>query len=186
MVLITRRCLLAAGGTLAAGLDARKPHAAELADLATVLKPTNPPVAAPDIAFDAADGSRHHLKDFLGHGMVINLWATWCVPCVAEMPALARLSKTLAPDDIAVLPLSSDHGGARAVEAFYQQHEITGLPVLLDPQSAAAHAFHARGIPTSLVIDKQGRERARLEGAADWSAPAAAALVRKLALSTGG
>ena len=52
--------------------------------------------------------------------MVINLWATWCVPCVEEMPSLAALSKTLAPDDIAVLPLSSDRGGARVVEAFYR------------------------------------------------------------------
>lgn len=180
MLLIMRRAVLAASGTLAAGLIARKPHAGELDDLATALKPTDPPAAAPDIVFDAADGSAHHLKDFRGHGMVINLWATWCVPCVEEMPSLARLAKTLAPDDIAVLPLSSDRGGAGAVEAFYQQHGITGLPVLLDPKSAAVHAWHARGIPTSLVIDKQGREVARMEGSADWSTPAAAALVRKL------
>ena len=115
--------------------------------------------------------------------MVINLWATWCVPCVEEMPSLAALSKALAPDDIAVLPLSSDRGGARVVEAFYQEHGITGLPVLLDPKGAAARAWHARGIPTSLIIDKQGRERARLEGSADWSTPAAAAIVRKLVAS---
>jgi thiol-disulfide isomerase/thioredoxin len=181
MVLITRRHLLASAGTLAASLSARKPHASELQDLASGLKPTSPPVMAPNITFVAADESEHHLKDFLGHGMVINLWATWCVPCVEEMPALAALSRTLAPDDIAVLPLSSDRGGARAVEAFYQEHEITGLPVLLDPKGAAAHTWRARGIPTSLIIDKQGRERARVEGSADWSTPAAAAVVRKLA-----
>jgi len=96
------------------------------------------------------------------------------------MPSLAKLSKTLAPDDIAVLPLSSDHGGARRVEAFYQQHEISGLPVLLDLHSAAAHAWHVNGIPTSLIIDQKGREVARLEGAANWSTPTAARLVRKL------
>jgi thiol-disulfide isomerase/thioredoxin len=180
MVLITRRHMLAACGTLAAGLGVRKPRASELHDLATALTPTDPPVAAPDISFVAADGSEHRLKDFLGHGMVINLWATWCVPCVEEMPSLAALSKTLAPDDIAVLPLSSDRGGARVVEAFYQQHDITGLPVLLDPKGAAARTWHARGIPTSLIIDKQSREVARLEGSADWSTPAAAAIVRKL------
>jgi thiol-disulfide isomerase/thioredoxin len=112
--------------------------------------------------------------------MVINLWATWCVPCVAEMPSLAALSKTLAPDDIAVLPLSSDRGGARAVEAFYQDHGIFGLPVLLDPKGAAARAWHARGIPTSVIIDTKGQERARLEGSADWSTAAAAAIVRRL------
>ncbi len=125
MLLINRRLVLATGGTLAATLIARKPRAEELDDVAEALKPTNPPVAAPNVAFQSRDGAEHHLADFLGHGMVINLWATWCVPCVEEMPSLAKLSKALAPDDIAVLPLSSDRGGAGRVEAFYQQHAIT-------------------------------------------------------------
>ena len=181
MVLITRRGLFAAGGTLAAGLIARKPLAAvALGDLASHLALTDPPVAPPDIVFVSADGTEHHLAEFAGHGMVINLWATWCVPCVAEMPSLAVLSKTLAPDDIAVLPLSSDRGGIKVVQAFYDEHEISGLPVLLDPKGAAARAWQAHGIPTSVIIDRKGQERARLEGSADWSTPKAAELVRKL------
>jgi thiol-disulfide isomerase/thioredoxin len=180
VALITRRGALVAAGTLAAGLSVRKPRADELGDLTDQLKQTEPPVAAPNITFLSADGAEHHLADFRGHGMVINLWATWCAPCVAELPSLAVLSKTLAPDDIAVLPLSSDHGGAKAVEAFFQDHSITGLPVLLDPRGAAAHAWHVHGIPTSFVIDKEGRERAWVEGAADWSTPEAVKLVKKL------
>jgi thiol-disulfide isomerase/thioredoxin len=179
--LILRRSLLAAGGTLAAGLTARKPLAAvQLGDLSSHLVPTDPPVTPPDIVFVGVDGVEHHLAEFVGHGMVINLWATWCVPCVAEMPALAALSKTLAPDDIAVLPLSSDRGGAKVVEAFYEDHGISGLPVLLDPKGAASRAWQVHGIPTSLIIDRKGKERARLEGSADWSTPAAAEAVRKL------
>jgi len=179
--LITRRLVLTAGGTLAAGLTVRKPLAADgLGDLARALVVTDPPVAAPDIGFVSADGKEHRLAEFLGHGMVINLWATWCVPCVAEMPALAALSKTLAPDDIAVLPLSSDRGGAGVVQAFYQDHGIGGLPVLLDPKGAAARSWHGRGIPTSVIIDKKGRERGRVEGSVDWASLQAAALVRKL------
>jgi thiol-disulfide isomerase/thioredoxin len=180
MALITRRAALAAGGTLAAAAWPRKPRAQDLKDLNGALKPSNPPVAAPDIVFVDAGGGRHRLSEFRGHGMVINLWATWCVPCVAEMPSLAALSKTLAPADIAVLPLSSDRGGADAVEAFFRKHAIAGLPVLLDPQGAAARAFGVEGIPTSVIIDKAGRERARLEGSADWSTPEAVAAVRKL------
>ncbi len=180
MALITRRAVLAAGGTLAAATGPRKPRAQELKDLSAALKLADPPVAAPDIVFVDADGGQHRLSEFRGHGMVINLWATWCVPCVAEMPSLASLSQTLAPADIAVLPLSSDRGGAQAVEAFFRKHAIAGLPVLLDPQGAAARAFGAEGIPTSVIIDKAGRERARLEGSADWSTPDAAAAVRKL------
>jgi thiol-disulfide isomerase/thioredoxin len=184
-MLITRRSLgiaaAAAGGTLAAGLTPRKLLAAELHALAAALQVVNPPVAAPDVGFVDAGGKRHSLAEFRGHGMVLNLWATWCPPCVEEMPSLAALSKALAPDDIAVLPLSSDLGGARAVEAFFSQHAITDLPVLLDPSGDAARAFGVRGLPTSVVIDKQGQECARLEGAADWSSPAAVAMVRRLA-----
>jgi thiol-disulfide isomerase/thioredoxin len=178
--MILRRNMFAAGATLAAALIARKPLAEDLDDLAKSLQPISPPVAAPDISFTAADGSEHHLSEFMGHGMVVNLWATWCAPCVEELPSLAMLSKTLAPDDIAVLPLSSDRGGASAVAGFFQEHGISGLPILLDPHSAAAHAWNVRGIPTSFVIDKKGRQVARLEGSADWSTPAAGALIRKL------
>ena len=184
-MLITRRVLLvagaAAGGTLAAALVPRKLRAAELHALSAALKPVDPPVPAPNIRFADTGGKQHTLSEFHGHGMVINLWATWCPPCVEEMPSLAVLSKALAPDHIAVLPLSSDHGGAKAVQAFFAQHDITDLPVLLDPGSAAARAFNVRGLPTSVVIDKQGRECARLEGSADWSTPQAIAMVRRLA-----
>ena len=175
-----RRTMLAAAGTLTAALIARKPRAEELENLAKVLKPLDPPVPAPDLPFLAADGSEHRLRDFLGHGMVVNMWATWCAPCVAEMPSLQALSKALAPQDIAVLPLSSDRGGARAVQAFFASHDISGLPVLLDPHSTAAHSWNVHGIPTSFVIDKKGRQVAKLEGSADWSTQAAAQLVRKL------
>ena len=181
---LRRRALLAAGlaagGTLAAGLASRKPHAATLAPLAEGLKLVDPPVTPAPIAFLAADGTPHRLAEFLGHGMVINLWATWCAPCVAELPALAALSRALAPQDIAVLPLSSDRAGANAVRAFFDAHGITGLPILLDPRGAAADAWGARGIPTTVIIARKGMERARLEGAADWSTPDAAALVRRL------
>lgn len=181
MPLITRRTLLAAGGTLAAGAavcQSTKSLADELMDM-SALKPTEPPVTPPDVSFTDVTGKQHHLSEFRGHGMVINLWATWCMPCVAEMPSLDSLSRILAPDDIAVMPLSSDHAGAAAVQTFYREHGIRNLPILLDPDSAAAHSLKLRGIPTTLIIDRQGREVARLEGSADWSTAAAAATIRK-------
>jgi len=181
---LTRRSLvmagLAAGGTLAAALASRKPRAEDLEPLAEGLKLVDPPVQPAPIVFLAADGMPHRLDEFLGHGMVVNLWATWCAPCVSEMAALSALSHALAPEDIAVLPLSSDRGGSKAVRTFFDAHGITGLPILLDPRGAAADAWGARGIPTTLIIDRKGMERARLEGAADWSAPESAALVRRL------
>lgn len=183
-MVISRRLLVggaAAGGTLAVALTPRKSRATALRALSAALKRVTPPLPAPDIGFVDAHGTRHHLSEFRGRGLVVNLWATWCPPCVEEMPALATLARAVAPDNIAVLPLSSDHGGAKAVAAFFTGHHITDLPVLLDPDGAAARTLHVAGLPTSVVIDKQGRERARLEGSADWSTPEAVALVRRLA-----
>jgi thiol-disulfide isomerase/thioredoxin len=180
MALMTRRAVLAAGGTLTAGLAPRKPHAAELPDLAEVLVPVNPPQTPPGGVFVDADGGEHTIASFLGHGMVINFWATWCQPCIAEIPSLAALSRALAPHDIAVLPLSSDRGGAGVVASWFKAHDVTGLPVLLDPRGALGGAWGGRGIPTTHIIARDGRERARLEGAADWSSAATIALIQKL------
>ena len=185
MRLMSRRWALAAAWTLAAAAALRKPRAVlseEFLPL-SALKRIDPPVPAPDIVFQSEDGVEHHLSEFVGRGMVVNLWATWCAPCVAEMPALAKLALALAPADIAVLPLSSYRGGAPVVRRFFEDHGITGLPVLVDPKGEAARAVGARGLPTTLIIDTQGRERARLEGSIDWSSPEAEARVRELVAS---
>ncbi|MEA2773306.1 MAG: hypothetical protein QOD93_6268 [Acetobacteraceae bacterium] len=184
-MMIHRRTALAlpwtiAAGTLAATALPRKPRAETLSPLSEGLDPVSPPQTPPDGVFVTPDGTTHHLGEFKGRGMVVNMWATWCAPCVAEMPSLEALSKALAPNDIAVLPLSSDRGGADVVRAWYQAHGITALPVLLDPKGALATAFNARGIPTTVVISTAGLVVARLEGAADWSTPEAQALIRKL------
>jgi thiol-disulfide isomerase/thioredoxin len=181
MMINRRMAMAAAAGTLAAAVSPRKPHAGTLAPLAEELSMVSPPGDLPDAVFVTPDGASRHLSEFKGRGMVVNMWATWCVPCVAEMPALDALSKALAPHDIAVLPLSSDRGGANAVQAWYNQHGITALPVLLDPKGALARAFNARGIPTTVIINTAGQIVARLEGAADWGSADAQALILKLA-----
>ncbi|HET8995717.1 MAG TPA: TlpA disulfide reductase family protein [Acetobacteraceae bacterium] len=183
-MLITRRRMLAtaaAGGTLAAGLTPRKLRAAQLNSVSSALKLIVPAMAPPAITFLDAAGKPHHLSEFLGHGMLINLWATWCPPCVEEMPSLAVMAKALAPNNMAVLPLSADNGGAKAVEAFFARRKITGLPVLLDPDGAAARAFNVPGLPTSIVIGKKGLQLARAVGAVNWAAPEAASIVQRLA-----
>ena len=133
-----------------------------------------------DIRFTAADGAGRSLGDYAGRGVVLNLWATWCVPCVAEMPALAAFASVVAHDGIVVLPLASDRAGASIVERFYHDLGVANLPVLLDPMSGAAHALNVNGIPTTLIIDRQGREVAWIEGPFDWASDPAVAAIRKL------
>jgi len=184
---LTRRLALtaslaAAAGSVAGTLLPGKPQAERLPSLAEGLTKVSPPADLPDALFVTQDRASHSLAEFKGRGMVVNLWATWCAPCVAEMPSLESLSKALAPQDIAVLPMSSDRGGAEVVQAWFQQHGITGLPVLLDPKGALARAFGARGIPTTVIINRDGRQVARLEGAADWGQPEAQATIRELTM----
>ena len=111
---------------------------------------------------------------------MLNLWATWCVPCVAEMPALDQLARALQPNGVTVLTVSLDHGGAEQVRAFFAAHAIRSLPVLLDPHSSSMAALGLDGIPTTLLIDRAGREVARVSGSVDWAAPQAASLVAHL------
>ncbi len=179
MTSFKRRTLLAAALTLPAVVLPRKPALAEGGLPGLDRLHAGPPVAVPDLRFTGADGAEHGLADYAGRGVVLNLWATWCVPCVAEMAALDELARR-APDGIAVLALSSDRGGAAAAQRFYGEHGIRTLPVLLDPRGAAARALGARGIPTTVLIDRAGQERARVEGAADWGAPGSVEAIRKL------
>ena len=178
MLVVTRRVALA-GGTLAAVLAPRKPRAAA-ADALSDLKLVDPPLTPAPISFVDAEGRAHTLKEYLGSGVVLNLWATWCPPCVAELPSLVGLAGKLAAQRIVVLPLSSDRGGAASVRQFYQAHGIKSLPILLDPQGNAMRALGVSGIPTTFIIDRKGLERASAAGAQDWGSDAAVARVRQL------
>ena len=182
-----------AAGTVAVSLLLRKPAQPATLTPNTGPDPEVPPLrdisalqaftlprAVPAITWHDADGQPHTLAELAGRGVVLNLWATWCAPCVAELPSLAAFARKAAPDGIAVLALSVDRGGAAAVARYFAVHDIQGLAVLTDPMSAAAQLLGTRGVPTTLVIDRQGRERARLEGGTDWSTPQALAAVRKL------
>jgi thiol-disulfide isomerase/thioredoxin len=169
----TRRTIaLAAAGTLAGAALGRKALAAKLAESA--------PKPLPEFGFTDADGKPHTVADFAGKGLLINLWATWCPPCVAEMPALDRAQAALAGEGVVILPLSSDRGGKVMVEPFYREKGIRQLGLWLDPRGAASRALGARGLPTTLVVDRQGRERARVEGDQPWDSPEMLAAIRRL------
>ncbi|GAB4149567.1 MAG: TlpA disulfide reductase family protein [Sphingomonadales bacterium] len=138
------------------------------------------PEAAPDIGFQDADGKARRLADYRGQAVLVNLWATWCAPCVKEMPALDRLAQAFADADFALLPISLDVGGPEVVQAFYEKTKIANLPVLIDANGGSPAAFGAIGLPMTVLIDRDGRILARHPGDAEWDSPAAKAVIAAL------
>ncbi|HXZ01710.1 MAG TPA: TlpA disulfide reductase family protein [Stellaceae bacterium] len=132
--------------------------------------PLDPPRPAPDLSLTGRDGKALRLADFRGRFLLVNLWATWCAPCVREMPSLDRL-QGLEGDRLSVLAISEDRGAGHVVEPFLAKLGLQRLAVYLDPKAAAQEAFDVRGLPTSFLIDRDGRILASLEGGADWDAP---------------
>lgn len=147
-------------------------------------QPSSAPAPLPEVTFVDGDGTTRRLTDFRGRGVVLNFWATWCVPCVAEMPSLDRLKTRLADRGVEVLALSSDRGGAPVVQAFFSRHGIEHLSVALDQGLGAARALGVQGLPTTVLIDGKGREMGRLVGAAEWDSAEAVALAEDCLFDT--
>lgn len=143
-----------------------------------VIRRLLPSEPAPMVAFTTGAGRSRTLAAYRSQGVVLNLWATWCLPCKAEMPALNHLAATVVADRIAVLPVSIDEGGLSAVKTFYTRNNITHLPILLDPVGLFVAALQAPGIPTTIIIDRGGRMVGRIVGPVQWNAPASIALLR--------
>jgi thiol-disulfide isomerase/thioredoxin len=139
------------------------------------------PTTAPDLKFTDAAGKPLSLASYRGSGLVVNVWATWCGPCVAELPTFAAISQSLAKSKILVLPISVDMDGLKTVQAFYTSHDIKNLPILLDPTGDAPALLNTDGIPVSIIVNPEGKLVGRLDGSASWNSPATVALLRQLA-----
>ena len=129
------------------------------------------PLTVPDNIFHDNDQKERRLSNYLGRGLVLNFWATWCTPCIKEMPNLDRLRAILKSSDIDVLAVSEDRKGLRIVRKFYAANNLKELEILIDPKGKLLQAAGGRGLPTTILIDQQGYEVGRLLGVADWDAP---------------
>jgi thiol-disulfide isomerase/thioredoxin len=131
----------------------------------------------PATAFLDENGATLNLERFRGKIVVLNLWATWCTPCVAEMPMLDRLQQQLESLGVVVVALSIDHGGPKKVKDFFLEHDIKHLAVYVDPTMRAQSDFRVIGLPTTILIDRTGHDRGRIVGPAEWDDAKAADLV---------
>jgi len=137
--------------------------------------------AAPAIGFRDAAGKEVGLADFHGRYMLVNLWATWCGPCIEELPALARLQKELPQDRITVVPVDVlEKLDAEKVGAFLTMHGADGLPVYIDNAYATQRGFTANELPLTVLIDADGREVARAAGGQKWDDPASVAYMKAI------
>jgi thiol-disulfide isomerase/thioredoxin len=144
------------------------------------LKPVKAGKAVPPLAFRDEKGARHTLKAYQGKYVLVNLWATWCAPCVAELPALARL-KAAAPN-IAVLAvdLTGRKETPAKAAAFLKEHGAASLGANVDTESVFMRSFTAAVMPTTVLLDPQGRVIARAEGPAEWASPQSVAYFKSL------
>ncbi|HWE74294.1 MAG TPA: TlpA disulfide reductase family protein [Stellaceae bacterium] len=125
------------------------------------------PLPAPTVAFTTREGAQKQLSEFKGKLVLVNLWATWCGPCVEEMPSLDRLQAKLG-DKLTVLAISEDRQGDTVVTPFLKKNGIQHLAIFLDPKSAATSELGAQGLPTSYLIARDGTIVGKEEGGADW------------------
>lgn len=133
------------------------------------------PKEVPEIAFEDADGNLLSLKDFTGKYVLLNVWATWCPPCRKELPDLQGLQQALEGDKFQVVALSTDSGKLLNVKALYQELNLDESGIYIDETGAAMRTLGVFAMPTTLLLDPQGREVGRKPGPADWDSAAALA-----------
>ncbi|HEX3413514.1 MAG TPA: TlpA disulfide reductase family protein [Stellaceae bacterium] len=158
--------LLASGIAAAAEYEPDASDRTKLGEFA----PSSPPFPAPTISLIDSSGHSVELADLKGKLVVVNLWATWCEPCLREMPSLERLQSRLG-ERIAVLAVSEDRGGNKTVEPFIAKLGLKSVKVYVDAKSEVGRAFGARGLPSSFLIGRDGKVLGRVEGAAEWDSP---------------
>jgi thiol-disulfide isomerase/thioredoxin len=136
------------------------------------------PEALPAVKFQDGEGRERTLADWRGKVVLLNLWATWCVPCRKEMPALDRLQQELGSDKFEVVAVSVDRKGIEGARKFLGETKAGKLALYVDPTTRMLTDVKAIGLPATLLIDTQGREIGRLLGPAEWDSEDAKRLIR--------
>jgi len=132
------------------------------------------------VGFLDENGDKTGLDAYKGKVVLLNFWATWCPPCLAEMPSIDALQADLGGDDFAVVTIASGRNPLPAIKAFFEKANITNLPILRDPRQKFSRANGVFGLPTTLILNKEGKEIARMQGDADWHSEEAIILIKAL------
>lgn len=144
------------------------------------LVPSEDAPALPDTSFTDPEGNTHSLADYEGKVILVNFWATWCYPCREEMPSLDALQTELGGEDFQVVTIATGRNPPEKIDKFFTETGVENLPVLLDPKQKLARDMGVVGLPVSVLIDREGKEIARLVGDADWSSDAAKDVIQQV------
>lgn len=147
--------------------------------LGKLLVAREPRAVADDASFSNVKGERHTLADWKGKVVLVNVWATWCGPCKLEMPSLDRLQGKMGGPNFTVLAVSVNRDGVGKPQAFFQENKITNLEVLNDETSQFTSKMKAGGLPATVLLDREGREIARILGPAEWDLEEALSMIRE-------
>jgi len=132
----------------------------------------------PEATWKDGNGKTVSLKDFGGKVVLVNFWATWCAPCVRELPSIDRLAATLDGEEFKVVAINIDRGGKPVAHKMVRRLKLKNLDLYLDRENTAVRGFGVRQMPTTYVFDRKGREVGKLEGGAEWDEPEAVAVVK--------
>jgi thiol-disulfide isomerase/thioredoxin len=160
----------------ATGLAAAGP--VEAADAPPSFAMLEAPKLLPDVHFEDDAGQPHALAEFHGKVVLLNIWATWCLPCRKEMPTLDRLQAALGGPEFEVVALSIDRRGVGTVRPFFDEVAIRHLAIRIDASGKALRDLGALGLPTTILVDRQGQELGRLMGPAEWDTPEMVAFLK--------
>ncbi|MCA8833593.1 MAG: TlpA family protein disulfide reductase [Proteobacteria bacterium] len=142
-----------------------------------------PPISTEGLEFLDKDGQSLELSAFRGRVVLINFWATWCAPCLAEMPSLNRLQIALGGKDFQIITIATGRNASTDIDSFFTNQNITHLTRYRDPNLRLALALGAGSLPTTVLMDRDGSIIARLQGEADWDSEAARLLIERLVIN---
>jgi len=180
----TSRChlqaVLLAGLLALAGTAMVAAQEAADQELSYQFTPLDPPLAAPDFVLPDMDGEQHALQDYRGKVVLLNFWATWCPPCRREMPALERLYQQLGAHGFVVLAVNQWEDPDHVFAYTGELNVFPSFPILFDPDSSVSERFGVKGLPTSLLLDQDGRVRYRAIGGRAFDHPEVLRTIRAL------
>ncbi|MFY0692641.1 MAG: TlpA family protein disulfide reductase [Paracoccaceae bacterium] len=168
---------LALGANTAVAADLSETAALETGDLEKI-RFAEAPAPVSDVVFADAEGNPVTLADYRGEYVLLNFWALWCAPCREEMPAFDRLMERMDGAPFRVVTVATGRNALPRIVEFFEEHDLTNLPILLDPKMELAQSSGALGLPVTLLINPDGQEVARAQGALHWDSDAAVELFR--------